>query len=89
MFQLVTQGNITGYQVLYGSGMTVNVNSPTTTQLTFTAPSLPEGVFTGTVDVMVTAFSEYGVGPVSNLESASITGKIMSIFKFVIVVMCR
>ena len=34
----------------------MNVNSSTTT-LTFTAPSLPDGVFTGTVVVMVTALN--------------------------------
>ena len=41
------------YQV-YNSGITVNVTSSTTT-LTFTAPSLPDGVFTGTVVIMVIA----------------------------------
>ena len=45
--------------------MIVNVNSSTTTQ-TFTAPSLPDGVFTGTVVVMVTAVSRYRVGPASD-----------------------
>ena len=38
------------------NGTTMNVNSSTTT-LTFTAPSLPDGVFTGTVVVMVTALN--------------------------------
>ena len=52
----------------------VNVTSSTTT-LTFTAPSLPDGVFTGTVVVMVTAVNRYGVGPASNPESAVVTGK--------------
>ena len=51
----------------------MNVTSPTTT-LTFTAPSLPDGVFTGTVVVMVTAVSRYGVGPASNPENATVTG---------------
>ena len=51
-----------------------NVNSSTTT-LTFTAPSLPDGVFTGTVVVMVTAINQYGVGPVSNSSSVEITCK--------------
>ena len=72
-FQLITQGDITGYQVYY-NGTMMNVNSSTTT-LTFTAPSLPDGVFTGTVVVMVTAVNRYGVGPASNPESAVITGK--------------
>ena len=52
----------------------MNVNSSTTT-LTFTAPSLPDGVFTGTVVVTVTATSRYGIGPASNPETAVITGR--------------
>ena len=73
IFQPVTQGNITGYQVYY-NGTMMNVNSSTTT-LTFTAPSLPDGVFNGTVVVMVIAVSRYGVGPASNPKTAQITGK--------------
>ena len=42
----------------------INVNSSTTT-LTFIAPSLPDGVFTGTVVVMVTAVNRLGIGPAS------------------------
>ena len=49
---------------MYYNGTTENVNSSTTT-LTFIAPSLPDGVFTGTVVVMVTAINRYGVGPAS------------------------
>ena len=63
IIQPVTQGDITGYQVIY-NGTMMNVTSPTTT-LQFTAPSLPDGVFTGTIVVMVTAVSRYGVGPTS------------------------
>ena len=73
LFQSVTQGDITGYKVYY-NGTIMNVNISTTT-LTFTAPSLPDGVFTGTVVVTVTAISRYGVGPVSDHETAIITGK--------------
>ena len=51
----------------------MNVNSSTTT-LTFTAPSLPDGVFTGTVVVMVTAVSILGIGPPSAPVSTLITG---------------
>ena len=51
----------------------MNVNSSTTT-LTFTAPSLPDGVFTGTVVVMVTAVSRYGVGPASDPQTTTVTG---------------
>ena len=70
--QPVTHENILRYQVHY-SGMIVKVDSSTTT-LTFTAPSLPDGVFTGTVVVMVTAVSRYGVGPASNPATAEIRG---------------
>ena len=72
MFQLVTQGDITGYQVYY-NGTMITVTSSTTT-LTFTAPSLPDGVFTGTVVVMVTAINRYGIGPASDPANAVITG---------------
>ena len=53
----------------------MNVNSATTT-LTFTAPSLPDGVLTGTVVIMVTATSRYGIGPASEPEAAVIYGNI-------------
>ena len=51
-----------------------NVTSSTTT-LTFTAPPLLDGVFAGTVIVMVTAISRYGIGPSSDFANAVITGK--------------
>ena len=54
----------------------MNVNSSTTT-LTFTAPSLPDNVFTGTVVVMVTATSRYGIGLASEPEAAVIYGNIL------------
>ena len=60
------------YQVHY-SGMIVNVDSSITT-LTFTAPSLPDGVFTGTVVVMVTVVRNVGVGPASDPATAEIRG---------------
>ena len=71
--QPVTQGDITGYQVYY-NGTMKNVTSSTTT-LTFTAPSLPDGVFTGTIVVMVTAVNRYGMGPTSNHAIARIYGQ--------------
>ena len=49
------------YQVHY-SGIVVNVDNSTTT-LTFTAPSLPDDVFTGTVVVMVMVVNRLGIGP--------------------------
>ena len=58
---------------MYHNGTMMNVNSSTTT-LTFTAPSLPDCVFTGTVVVMVTAISSYGVGPASDPVTVIITG---------------
>ena len=48
-----------------------DVNSSTTT-LTFTAPSLPDGVFSGTVVVMVTAVNRFGIGQASDPETAVI-----------------
>ena len=51
----------------------MNVNNSTTT-LTFTAPSLPDVVFTGTVVVMVTATNRYGTRPPSGSGTAVITG---------------
>ena len=51
----------------------INVDSSTTT-LTFTAPSLPDGVFTGTVVVMMTAVSRLGIGPASDPATAKIEG---------------
>ena len=76
-FQPVTQGDITGYQVYY-NGTMMNVNSSTTT-LTFTAPSLPDGVFTGTVVVMVTAIRQYGVGLDSDHVTTTVTGMVTCI----------
>ena len=73
IFQPVTQVHIIEYQVYY-NGTMVNVNSSTTT-LTFTAPSLPDDMFTGTVVVMVIATNRYGTGPTSKPEAAVITGK--------------
>ena len=58
---------------MYYNGTMVNVDSSTTT-LTFTVPSLPDGVFTGTFVVMVTARNRYGIGPASDPETAVITG---------------
>ena len=51
----------------------MNIDSPTNT-LTFPAPLLPDGVFTSTVVVMVTALSRYGKGPTSDPVTAIITG---------------
>ena len=51
----------------------INVNNSTTT-LTFTAPSLPDGVFTGAVVVVVTAISRLGIGSPSASVSTLITG---------------
>ena len=56
---------------MYYNGTMMNVTNSTTT-LTFTAPSLPDGVFTGTVVVMVIAVNQFGVGPASDLATAKI-----------------
>ena len=57
----------------------MNVNS-STTRLTFTAPSLPDGAFTHTVVVMVTAVNSYGKGPASDPETAIIYGKHVAMY---------
>ena len=60
---------------MYYNGTMMNVNSSTTT-LTFTAPSLPDGVFTGTVVVMVTAINRYGIGLASDPKTAIVKGTV-------------
>ena len=57
----------------------ITVNSSTTT-LIFTAPSLPDDAFTGTVVVMVTAINRYGVGLASDPATAVITGKYVHVY---------
>ena len=52
------------YEVNY-NGTMQNVTSPTTT-LTFTAPSLPDGVFDGNITVTVTAINTFGRGTFSD-----------------------
>ena len=71
-FQPVIHWDITGYQVYY-NGTMINVDSLTTT-LTFTAPSLPDDLFSGTVVVTVAATSRLGVGSTSDPVSALIDG---------------
>lgn len=48
------------YKVYY-NGTMENVTSPTT-ELTFTAPSLPDGVFVDNIIVTVTAINRFGYG---------------------------
>ena len=57
----------------------MNVNS-STTRLKFTIPSLPDGTFTHTAVVMVTAVNRYGIGPASNPETAIIYGKHVAMY---------
>ena len=59
---------------MYYNGTMINVNSSTTT-LTFTAPSLPDDVFTGTIVVMVTAVIRFRIGPASDPAIARIDGQ--------------
>ena len=56
----------------------MNVDSSTTT-LTFTAPSLPDGMHNGTIAVTVTAINKFGVGLPSDLVTAEIIGTIYCI----------
>ena len=76
VFQPVTEGNITKYEVHY-NGTRKNVDSSTTT-LTFTALFLPDGVFTGIIYLTVTPINRYGKGPTSD-ETAIIHGKMIPI----------
>ena len=55
------------YEVNY-NGTMQNVTSPTTT-LTFTAPSLPDGVFDGNITVTVSAINRFGRGTPSDPEN--------------------
>ena len=57
----------------------MSVNS-STTRLTFTTPSLPDGAFIHTVVVMVTAVNRYGIGPASNPETARMYGKHVPVY---------
>ena len=50
---------------VYYSGTMKNVTSPTT-ELTFTAPSLPDGVFVDNITVTVTAINRFGYGTPSD-----------------------
>ena len=54
------------YEVNY-NGTVQSVTSPNTT-LTFTAPSLPDGVFDGYITVTVTAINRLGAGLPSDPE---------------------
>ena len=51
---------------------TIRVVASSTTTLTFIAPSLLDDVFSGTVVVMVTAISRFGMGPTSDPVTAKI-----------------
>ena len=51
----------------------INVDNSTIT-LTFTAPSLPDGVFNDTIVVMVTATTGNGIGIASEPATAVIIG---------------
>ena len=75
VFQPVTQGDITGYQVYY-NGTMINVRS-SYTRLRFGVPSLPHCVFTGTIVIKVTAVRGSAVGPASDPATAVIIGKYM------------
>ena len=59
------------YKVYYNGTMT-NVTSPTT-ELTFTAPSLPSDVFIDNITVIVTAINRFGPGTPSHPDSAEIS----------------
>ena len=58
---------------MYYNGTTKNVTKSTTT-LTFTAPPLPNGVFSDNIVVMVTAVSNIGMGLASEPATVIING---------------
>ena len=67
---------------MYYNGTMMNVNSSTTT-LTFTAPSLPDGVFTVTIVVVVTAVNKYGMGLASDPATTRIYGQYyISVYRY-------
>ena len=75
LFQPVPpQRYLTGLDVYYNE--TVMSVTISTTMLSFTAPSLPDGMFTRTLVATVTTIYTFGNGPVSNQARAIITGKI-------------
>ena len=59
------------YEVYY-NGTMMNVTSPTT-ELTFTAPSLPDGVFIDNITITVTAINIFGRGAPSDPGSEEIS----------------
>ena len=59
------------YEVNY-NGTMQNVTSPNTA-LTFTVPSLPDGVFDGSITVTVTAINKFGRGIPNDPEYAVIS----------------
>ena len=59
------------YEVHY-NGTMENVTGPTTT-LTFTAPSLSDGVFVNNITVTVTAINRFGRGETSDPDNAEIS----------------
>ena len=61
-----------------------DVNSSTTT-LTFTAPSLPDSVFSGTIVVMVTAVNRIGMGLASDPAIAEIDGMFVHLYVLALV----
>ena len=71
IFQAV--GGITGYLVYYNETM-MNVTSPITTTLTFTAPSLPDDEFFGNITVNVTAVNGTRKGRPSDPATEEYTG---------------
>ena len=73
---------------MYYNGTVISVNNSTTT-VTFTAPSLPDGVFSGTVVAMVTAVNKFGVGLASNHATAFIGNLNVTILLHMYVRACR
>ena len=72
IFQALTEGNITQYQVIYNETI-IRVDGSTTT-LKFIAPSLPDDEHDGVVMVAVIAINQFGLGPESDPEFTTVIG---------------
>ena len=61
------------YQIIVYIGAPVMLATSSTTTLTFTAPSLPDGVFADDITAIISAFNIFGYGPNSTSNSVEIS----------------
>ena len=71
------------YQVIVDiSTAAINANSSATT-LTFTAPSLPDGVFADNITVTISAVNRFGHGPNTTSNSVDISEKLCMLVRYI------